>query len=109
MKGLHHKIRWVFGPLKADGTALAGEYALNHTTLLEYEGMAMTQCEFNVHGLAAARACTSLTVLPSIHAKASIGDPIAKHFSGHGLSKDMSHYDAMMALAKYHPGFEPAE
>jgi hypothetical protein len=109
MHDLHHKRRWVFGPLTPSGTPLAGEYSLRHTSMLAHNGKSMSYCEFNAHGLAAARACPELIVLGSIHDPGPIHGAIADHYGTHGVQKGMSQHDALVALAKHHPSFEPPD
>lgn len=109
MLELHHKRRWVLTPIKEDGSPLVDEYAIRHVLHLPHGGKGLAYCEFNIQGLAAARACPELHVFPSIHSAEAINQAVAVHYAGHGLKDGMSHHDALMVLAKHHGSFEPPE
>ena len=96
-------------PLKADGSALVAEYAIDCATLLAHEGKALAYCVFNAQGLLSARACPDLIVWPSLHSILTLSDAVADHFAEHGLKRGMSHHAALVTLSKHHPAFEPEQ
>ena len=106
---LHHKHRWVLTPVLENGKPLVAEYTLDYVLHLAHGGKGLAYCEFNVHGLAAARACTDLHVFPSIHSAAPIHADVVAHYGGHGVQEGMSQHDALLQLAKHHGSFEPPE